>query len=858
MKKDKFKYLVAFLLPILFLFINLVVLKIMNPNKEVFSSDKLLIADLMSQYSGLFSYLKDVFNGNASLIYSFSKNLGGGMFGTFMYYLSSPLNLILYLFPKDQLMNGIASIILVKFGLCGLFMYIFLSNHFKTKEYFFLIFSTFYALMGYNLVYYFNFMWLDAIYLTPLVILGIDNIINKNKISLYVFSLAISIICNFYISYMLCIFCIFYFYYQIMLVHNFSSDRRKILSKLVLFLFSSLVAGLISSFVLIPGLISSFGMLRINYQYSSFKIINPLNNFLTFIYKLFPGNQIADNILSKYTPNVYFGLLPMIFVIMYFFNKKISLREKILTGIMYLMFIISFCFNIPNLLWHGFSYPNGYAFRFSFLFSFFSLLIACRSMLLYKSKLSYKFLLAILLSIVLIIVLNIVTTHREISIILGLIFSFFLVGIYLIILTISGNIVNLNKRKWLVVFLIIALASELVVNVNTSFYTTTSVNYDMSYVEFRKDVCSYVDSIKENNTRIDSEFIFGTLSSFICSNKGYSGALSTHNGNLYKFLYDTGHTVTYSTVLNRIDMPPVIHTLFGLKYFISISDNYERLNYYYKNIDSFMYRDIDGDPLEYYVYKNNLALSIGYIIKDKNVDFNYKNSFEYQNLIFKNMTGINKDVFRSYKRKKIDNLSYKYDINNDKLLYVSLKYPMPENMKDFASVYIDKNIYDLKSNSNGIFVVENGFDKKSIDVKVLLNKESYKYFDVDDDIISVYYLDKAVFEKGIDVLSHNQLDISYINKNILEGSIDVDDDNSLLFLSIPYEKGWNIIVDGKKVKYEKIYDTFIGVRLDKGKHKIKMEYKLIGLDFGILFSKIGLVMFISYHVFKRRNKYESR
>ena len=178
----------------------------MYPSSDVFSANQILVADLSAQYEALFSYLKDVLSGSASLFYSFSKNLGGSMMSTFLYYLSSPLNLILMLGSKEHLMDIMALLILIKIGLCGLFMYVYLNRHFQKKGYYLLIFSTFYALMGYNLVYYFNIMWLDVVFLTPLVMLGIDKIVKKESLGLYTFSLALAIISNFYIAYMLCIF----------------------------------------------------------------------------------------------------------------------------------------------------------------------------------------------------------------------------------------------------------------------------------------------------------------------------------------------------------------------------------------------------------------------------------------------------------------------------------------------------------------------------------------------------------------------------------------------------------------------------------------------------------------------------
>lgn len=843
MKKNKLKLLYAFLIPIILLLFNLLIVKIMYPSANIFSSNQILIADLSSQYSSLFSYLKDVLSGSASVFYSFSKHLGGSMFSTFLYYLSSPLNLLLMFVSKSHLMDAMALLILVKIGFCGLFMYIYLSKHFHKQGYWLLVFSTFYALMSYNLVYYFNIMWLDVVCLTPIVMLGIDKIIENKSLGLYTLSLAIAIISNFYIAYMLCIFCIIYFIYQMILKFSKNTNKKVVLKRVGVFIGGSIVAGLLSSFILVPGLSGLSGMLRMDINSSEFINDNWLLAFFTFVCRLFVGNQTPNNLLSKLTPNVYFGLFPLILVILYFFNKSISKKEKILSGIIYLIFILSFSFNSFNLVWHGFSYPNGYAYRFSFLFSFFSLIIACKSLLLLKEKISYKVVLGILISVAIITILFICFVDVNISIIIGLVISFILMSVYLLILV---CVYNYSYKKGLCVLFIISFIVELIVHINTSVYLAAHFGYNRSYNKFNDEICGYIEGLDVFGYRVDGLGGFGTLNSFVCQYSGISGALTTHNGGLYKFLYDTGYTVTYSTIVNQLNNTPVISTLLGMRYYYGSVDISNLPGNYYLLKDHMAFLN-DQD---YYLYENNLALSLGYLIENNIDNFEKDNSFEYQNEIFKDMTGIEDDVLKPYKKKKLDSNSYIFTIDNNEAIYVSLKYPIPENYKDFALVSIENTVYELTSNDNGVFVVDNTYGGRDIRVRVSLEKEVYQHFEVDDELINLYYLDKGAFEKGINKLAKNQLSVEKMEKNEFSGTISVEDDDSMLFLSIPYEAGWEVLVDGKKVEYEKLYDTFIGIGLGKGNHKIEMTFYPKGLDLGILFSKIGLVIFVAYYTFK--------
>lgn len=847
MNKCKFRYFLVFLIPIILLLVNLLILKFMHPSSDVFSSNQILVADLSSQYSSLFSYLKDVLSGDASIFYSFSKNLGGSMISTFCYYLSSPLNLFLMLVPKVHIVDMMFFLIFIKIGLCGLFMYVYLSKHFNTHRWVLLIFSTFYALMGYNLVYYFNIMWLDVVYLTPLVILGIDRIIEHKTFGLYTISLMLAIVSNFYIAYMLCIFCVIYFIYQILLKYSFKTDKKLIIKTSILFIYGSLLGALLSCFLLVPGVIGLKEMLRMPSSYSEFKISNYFSAFLTFLSRLFVGTQTVDNILSKMTPNVYFGLFPLLLVILFFFNKNISKKEKLLTGVVYLIFILSFSLNSMNLFWHGFSYPNGYAYRFSFLFSFFSIFIAYKSLITLKFDISYKLIIGILLGIVLSIISFILVLDITFSIIVGFILSLCLMGGYIFLLSISSRC--LGKKYVIIVFLLL-LVLEIMIHINSSFYLTTHLGYSTSSIACESEICSYTERLKKENKRIDSAFIFGTLSSFNCGNSGMSGALTTHNGNVYRFLYETGHTVTYSTISNELHNTPVIYSLLGLKYYYGKDDISDIPNSYYSLMDNLIDADYENNREKYYVYENELALSLGYLIENKDVDFNKVNSFEYQNEIFENMTGIDDSVLKSYKKKKVNNTKYTFSIDNNETIYISLKYPIPENSRHFAFIIIGDDIYEMNSSNNGIFAIENYYEGKSVDVEIFLNDEVYKYFD-DDELIDLYYLDKDVFEKGIDKLSTNQFIVKGMDKNKFSGEIDVDKNNSMLFLSIPYESGWTVFVDGKKTDYEQLYDSFIGINLNKGKHKIEMVFYPPGLNVGLLLTTLGIIIFSCYCIMEK-------
>ena len=127
------------------------------------------------------------------------------------YYGASPLNLLLAVIPKKFIMEGVTLILLIKIGLAGSFMALYLKNINKTGSMAVVGFSTLYALCSYVMAYYWCIMWIDAVALLPLCILGLNRLIDSGRTVMYTVTLALIIFINYYTAIMVCIFIMFYY-----------------------------------------------------------------------------------------------------------------------------------------------------------------------------------------------------------------------------------------------------------------------------------------------------------------------------------------------------------------------------------------------------------------------------------------------------------------------------------------------------------------------------------------------------------------------------------------------------------------------------------------------------------------------
>ena len=206
MGKKKYGWKVrAFLLPFLACLVMCVVDGVFP-----FGDRCILHVDMYHQYCPFFTEFADKLKHGGNLQYSWRIGLGSDFVALYAYYLASPLNWLLLIWPKHWIIEFMTLAILVKiavhYGLRNADGDIAEIDGMRA-----LVFSTAYAMSGFVAAYSWNIMWMDVIALTPFVIWGLERLVKEGKSSLYYVTLAICILSNYYISIMLCMFLVIYF-----------------------------------------------------------------------------------------------------------------------------------------------------------------------------------------------------------------------------------------------------------------------------------------------------------------------------------------------------------------------------------------------------------------------------------------------------------------------------------------------------------------------------------------------------------------------------------------------------------------------------------------------------------------------
>jgi len=359
-----------------------------------FGARTILRVDLYHQYGPLFAELYERLIAGRSLLYSWNSGLGGGFLGNFFNYLSSPTGLLMLLFGHKNMPEAIGAMVLVKCAFAsGAFAHMLRKVHGRNDASI-AAFGVLYSFCGWFIAYYWNVMWVDAMALLPLVMLGIYGIVRERKFMLYTVTLALTLVTSYYIGYMVCIFSALFF-----LVTYFSEygsedgllpapDGRaqhrladnRLLRTGAVFAFASLLAGALAAFSLVPVFMalkhssatsSSFAKEILDKGISSnFQIFDFLVNHFADLNPDWHGSGPGK------LPHVYSGVAAMLLVPLYLVAPKIKGREKLAHVLLLIFMYFSFNTNILFYIWHGMKTTNDLPYRFAFLYSFLLLWIA--------------------------------------------------------------------------------------------------------------------------------------------------------------------------------------------------------------------------------------------------------------------------------------------------------------------------------------------------------------------------------------------------------------------------------------------------------------------------------------------------
>lgn len=816
-----------------------------------FGDRQIIVTDFWHQYYPFLCEMQEKLKSGESLLYSHSIGMGINFLALMAYYCASPLNFLLGLFSKENLRDVITVFVALKVGFSGLFCSMYIKKVFSRCDISVTAFASVYALCGYVLGYYWNIMWLDSVAMLPLVMLGVHMLIKENKFVLYTVSLSLSLIFNFYIGYMICIFTAIYFFSMCIIKPVTGKEFVKKLGMIALF---SAIAIMITAFITLPTYYA------LGNSYSAGKAF-PKAKFTQSVIEIL-GRMASFNepVPKEGLPNIYCSLASVALLGIYFTMKKIKIREKITAAAVMAFLILSMSLNTLNFMWHGFHTTNMVPFRYAFIFSFVVIMAAYRGFDVFRSMIEQKTYrvrnkeiadrIKYIAAVALTLFVSLCAIGKAIwPTVLG---SAALGILYVVILSSFGDNKDLNSRSNFTKVFSTIVILELIANVIIAVPTVRVTTYSTYYYKG-----SEIEDVLEKSNANDSFGRVENAQEYILNDaalygfNGVSTFTSTANYPVTQFMEKMA--ICAPRAANRYyyeTTSPLTNAFLGVERVMFRSMG---------NLNRYLELEETSGTIS--LYKNVQSLPLGFMTeKDMlNAKFDSGNPFEIQNELFRKATGIDEDLFTPIELSTVGtsnmtiqgskNGIYTFVIRDEKNKDRSFSINYIARGRNSLFAYIDSPATDKVSIGNisykaakrkYIFPAGNYKDGEEITFKFTLNNEELKKNK--RCTFYVYEMNDNLFEDGMDLLRDEPFEIKTKTPTLIEGTVDAKKDG-LFYLSVPYEKGWTLYVDGKETEITPFKNAMIAAVFSQGKHSIKLTYSPEGYNTGVVITIAGLILF---------------
>lgn len=813
----------------------------------LYRNQETLTVDLGQQYIDFLSFYKNNLISNPlNFIFTFSSGLGGSFIGTTAYYLTSPFNLLLFIFSNSSLPKAILLIISLKVGCIGLSSFYYFQKFFKgDKKIFALAASLAFALSGFVVSYNLNLMWLDSLILLPLLFDAIDKLFTQKKHYFYLTLVTFLLwFTNFYTGFMVLFFGLLYF---ISILVNNSFLKKQIISQ---YIAKSILGTSLAALVLLPaffeilnGKIQSDTNLSVGFQFAPYQSL----------YKLTVG---AFNFteMEKGLPNIFVTSIFTLLCLLYFFNHHFSIKEKITSATLLLFLFFSFSFNPLVLLWHLGQYPVWYPARFSFIFSFYAIYLGVKVIAQTEKFTITSKLICLLLVISLSVFLFLNIHQREFlnqtNIVLTVLF-----------LLCSLLIILFFNYKWIPIIFFGIVGLEVSINLLASL-DNISYQKNSDYTTFTKNVSESIAYLHKYDTSLyRNEKTFTRSDDDPLSNNYYG--ISNFNSisdrstiNLVEYLglenNDNSFTNNFAT--------PLSDSILGVKYNIVPIKNRRRLPKKKQIVfNSAFYRPdlISNEVIKNFkqlqIRKNDSALPLIFISPSyKKVTFYTSMPATNQNTLFNSITGEKSDLFNSLyltHPTRLHNIKPTKNINEyqkkDSNQNSTITFEISSFQKGPYYLELPSNL-----NTNITSIVVNGHQLNNQDLGVSNKLLNIGHYSTNRPIKIIFQLNKKNINlNGVRVLQFKEREfkqiISKFNKNqpithqTSPVSLSIDyttSKNKTLNSTIPYSKNWIIFDNGTLLKTQKFAQTFLSAQLNKGHHHLTLIYIPFAFLIGLFIS----------------------
>lgn len=762
-----------------------------------FGDNSFLTNDLKYQYIDFFAWFRRVLLGEANLRYSFSQGLGMNTWGLYSYYLASPFNLLCALFPADKLTLFIFAITALKLGCIHISSAWYVQKRFDLSKPAAFLLSLSFTFCSWTISNLRNPLWIDCLILLPICAYGCHELIRKRRMIRLVIATALNVMFCWYTAYISILFlCIFVLIEFVDYVAEKGFSWKLMLDRALRFAGAIALGLLLSAWTFLPTILAMS-------KGGPVLALGPL--LKTSLKSVIRGFLPCMWVSNESTPQFYCGIIMMLLAASLLVNRTVSIKTRIATLVVTIILVASSVLSPLEHIWCGMRVPNGFYSRTAFLLSFFALWAAGYTLQILKDqpKLRQAYRPAVILPL---LALTAIELFANAHVVWNQLYA--------------GYSENTNRA-----------------------YVATATNTIATTTE--RDSAPFY-RIDRTTTRADSAALNEGLALGYNQLSSYSSA---NNPQAIALLNSLGYSSVGEFSTRYAEPILAVDALLGVKYAIAEQAP-----------AGYVMAKANQPESATAVYENPYALSVGITASNdiQNSTLEGENPFEKQNDLYSKILSRKVELYTKIEAAKTE--------DGESLKQWSVTLPAGS----IGYLYINKDTsagsywpvaltIDQRSINNEAWRFDNNI-RQIADASDAPSQHTVSigvaegYTDMPQDNEPVFYaLNLDVFEQIISELKTSEFIPTVFEDGRIEGEYTAKDDGNLL-LSVPYDEGWNVTVNGTAAELTPAADKGLSsLNMQKGANRIVMTYKTPGALAGLAVS-LATSALVAAGLFTRHKK----
>lgn len=598
-------------------------------------------------------------------------------------------------------------------------------------------------------------------------------------------------------------------------------------------------------------------------------------------------------------PAVYITAVVLVLVLVFFLNRGVGRKRRIAYGILLATVVLSF-FVVPlEIIWSAFKKSYSYYYRNAFVFDFLLVLLAAEGYHhLFSMEAGYRrrclvSATAIVIVLLGLAVMNIGLYESDVEPSAGaVVLEIGLLVIFAVLLGVlarfrdkgpdgrwddTSRLLRSKRIGYLILggVALIFIAEQCVNTYSVFGHYGTDVNYYGKYLDKMEAVYSELEGdgspLCVGQTRfsyMSSDPDYTTAETYVMDTQGFGVYSSTMDVSSAELFWELGYAQddeTYGTYYNSPNF--VSDSLLSVDYIIARTPPVDATEV-----------EVSELPYEgYHVYRNEGAYPFGYGIRSDAGEVDWTDSpFDNRMAVLKDMLG--SDVSDIYHRDQVGDAPGQtsgsatrfFDVMIDKTGPAYVYTPVTNRSHIECKVYVDGSEVQSVGGRFDDNLMYIGTRNEGDTVRVELRPNRPYHVGTSGETVA-----ERIWKRSpgsllqVKTLDMNRLGIlrseqevgEYATESYSDGSLSADytapSDQTLLMM-IPYDTGWKITVDGRRVDARRCYSSLTGIPVTAGSHHIQMVYEPAGLHAGIAISMVSIIAFLGWRLISRRREYRMR